>query len=104
MIKPAAAATASASFSVSATVQASCVAAVTPSALETHASESDATPAVAVSCSNSVPYKITLNAGAAGNPTIAFPLRSGPQFPMLSVAPRTFSGRSANPIFIVVTY
>ncbi len=98
------AATASASISVSATVQASCLTAVTPSATGAHAAESYAAPAVSVSCSNSVPYNITFNTGVARRGAMAFRPGSGSRFPLLSLAPRALSGHAADPIIVVVTY
>lgn len=61
-IKPVAAATSSALFSVSATVQASCVAAITAPAIKTYAAAADAASAVLVTCANSAPYNVSLNA------------------------------------------
>lgn len=55
------AATASASFSVSATVQASCVAAVTTTAIRNSTATEDAASAVAVDCSNSGSYSVSLD-------------------------------------------
>jgi spore coat protein U-like protein len=57
------AATASASFSVSATVQASCLAAVTARALRTYNAAADAASAVSVACSNSALYSVSLDSG-----------------------------------------
>ena len=103
-IKPVAAATANASISVSATVQASCLASVSPTAIGAPAAEADVASAVSVSCSNAVPYKITADAGMAQSTAMAFRPGSGSRFPLLSLAPRTFSGRAANPMIVVVTY
>jgi spore coat protein U-like protein len=103
-VKPVAAATASAAISVSATVQASCLASVFPTEIGTRTREADVAPAVSVSCSNSVPYKITLNAGVARGASIATPLGPGTRFPLLSPPPRAFSGQAANPMIVVVTY
>jgi len=85
-IKPVAAATATASFSVSATVQASCIATVAPTAIRTYAAEALAASAASVTCSNSVPYNVSLNAEAVSGAAIAIrPLaRSG--FASLSYA------------------
>jgi len=70
-IKPVAAATASASISVSATVQASCVANVTTTALVVYAAATDAASAVSVACSNSAAYNVSLNSGEASGAAVA---------------------------------
>lgn len=103
-IKPVAAATASASIGVSATVEASCRAAVTPSANGIRAASTDAASAVAVSCSNSEPYNVTLDAGTARGTANAMRTGSGSRFPAVPIAPGAFSVRAANSIVVVVTY
>jgi spore coat protein U-like protein len=62
-VRPADAATASASFSVSATVQASCLAAVHARAIRTYNAAADAASAVSVACSNSALYSVSLDSG-----------------------------------------
>jgi spore coat protein U-like protein len=110
-IKPVAAATASASIGVSATVQASCLAAIMPITNEARAAAADAASAVSVFCSNSVPYNIALDAGTA--PLNAEATRSGPsaivprsssRFRQLPIAPSAPSGRTVHSIVVVVTY
>ncbi len=65
------AATASASFSVSATVQASCLAAVTARAIRTYNAAADAASAVSVACSNFAPYSVSLDSGSVHDAALA---------------------------------
>ena len=62
-VRPADAATASASFSVSATVQASCLAAVHARAIRTYNAAAGAASAVSVACSNAALYSVSLDSG-----------------------------------------
>jgi spore coat protein U-like protein len=66
-----AAATASASIGVSATVQASCLASTSGTVFRTDSAPSNAASAVSITCSNSVPYTVTLSATAAPGATVA---------------------------------
>lgn len=64
MLRPALAATASGSFGVSATVQATCRASAKTTAFKTYASAAANTASpVSVTCSNSAPYSVNLTAG-----------------------------------------
>jgi spore coat protein U-like protein len=67
------AATASASFSVSAMVQASCQVSATATAFRTYAAAADAATAVSVACSRSAPYEIAI--GAPSTPFFSGDLR-----------------------------
>lgn len=60
--RPIGAATASASISVSATVQASCLAAVNATMPGIYSAPADPASMVSVACSNSAPYMVTLSA------------------------------------------
>lgn len=84
--RPANAATASASFSVSATVQASCLAAVSATAIRTYAAAADAASAVSVACSNSAPYSVSLDSGLAHDAAVALRPMTGSGFALLGYA------------------
>ena len=103
-IKTVAAATAGASISVSATVQASCRASATPTAIGTGAAATEAGSPVAVSCSNAVPYNITLIAKVARSADMAILPRSDSALSLLPNVPWAFSSRADNPTIVVVTY
>lgn len=80
------AATASASFSVSATVQASCLAAVTARALRTYNAAADAASAVLVACSNSAPYSVSVDSGPVHDAALALRSMPGAGFALLGNA------------------
>lgn len=71
-LRPAGAATASALFGVSATVQVSCQAAAPAMAVRSNTgAAANATSPVSVTCSKSAPYNVSLNAGMASSATAA---------------------------------
>jgi spore coat protein U-like protein len=82
-VRSVAAATASASFSVSATVQASCVAAVTATAIKTYNEATDAASAVSVDCSNSAPYSVSLDSGLVHDAAVALRPMTRSRFALL---------------------
>jgi spore coat protein U-like protein len=76
--RPVAAATASASISVTATVQASCVVSATATVFGTYAAAAaNAASAVSVACSNSTPYNVSLGAAMAPSATVAIRKMTG---------------------------
>ncbi len=64
-VKPVDAAISSASLSVTATVQASCLVSTTDTVFTTYAAAANTASAVSVDCDNSTPYMVTLNAAMA---------------------------------------
>ncbi|MGD0890970.1 MAG: spore coat protein U domain-containing protein [Terracidiphilus sp.] len=84
---PAAAATASASFSITATVQASCRTTANAMVFRTYAAAAVNMPSpVSVTCSNSVPYNVSLSAGTGpGDPRVVREL-SGSSAALLAYA------------------
>jgi spore coat protein U-like protein len=67
--KPANAATPSASISVSATIQASCLVSTTDTVFRTYAAAAHAASTVSVTCSNFVPYNVIISAAMAPGAT-----------------------------------
>ena len=80
------AATASASFSVSATVQASCLATVSAPEIRANVAPTDAASAVSVACSNSAPYSVSLDSGVAHDAAVALRPMTGSGFALLGDA------------------
>jgi spore coat protein U-like protein len=69
---PVAAATATASFAVTASVQATCAISTTPLAFGTYSGvQVDATSTILVTCTNTTPYNIGLGAGTGTGATVA---------------------------------
>ena len=69
---PAAATTASASFGVSVTVQATCTVSVFPSHFGAYSGAiQNAASSVSINCSNSIPYNVGSNAGLAPGVTVS---------------------------------
>ncbi len=84
--RPVAAATATTSISVSATVQASCLVSTTATAFRTYAAAVDPASAVSVNCSNSTPYNVSLSAGLAPGATGTIRAMTGPGVALLGYA------------------
>lgn len=84
--RPVNAATASASISVSATVQASCLAAVNATMLGIYSAQADPASVVSVACSNSAPYSVTLGATSAHVATRGLRETTGSGFVLLRYA------------------
>jgi spore coat protein U-like protein len=84
---PAVAATASASFAVTATVEAGCQVSANAMTFGTYAGvvASAASP-VSVTCSNSAPYNVDLSAGMAAGATVAARTMTGPGAALLGYA------------------
>jgi len=94
---PAAAATATNSLSVSATVQASCT--VTASAMSFGnytGSTATATSAVSVTCTNATPYNVGLSAGTASGATVSTRKMTGPASALLSYSLFSDPSRTIN--------
>jgi len=101
-IEPVAAATSSATISVSASVQASCMASVSPmatTAIRSKAAEAAMSPFASVSCSNLVPYNISVAAGVSQT-TAKIQHGSGSRF----LAPNGTLVRASDPVIVVVMY
>src|SRR5471032_2521756 len=78
-VSPAAAATATGTLGISATVLATCFFTTTPLSFGAYTgSQTDATGTVLVTCSNSVPYNIGLDAGTATGATVSSRKMGGP--------------------------
>jgi len=84
--RPAAAATASASIGITATVQASCLVSATAAAFRIYAAPADAASAVSVACGNSTPYIVTLSATSAPAATRDLQKTTGSRFVLLGYA------------------
>ena len=84
--KPANAATPSASISVSATIQASCLVSTTDTVFRTYAAAAHAASAVSVACSNFVPYNVSLSAAMAPGATGTAGRMTGSSFALLGYA------------------
>jgi spore coat protein U-like protein len=83
-LRPALAATKTASFSVTATVQASCLASANTGALGTYTSVgANATSLVSVACDNATPYNVDLSARLATDATVTTRMMDGPSPAML---------------------
>ena len=77
--RPVTAATATGNFAVSATVQATCSVAASPLAFGTYTGATlTATTVVSVTCTNTTPYNIALNAGTATGATVTARKMTGP--------------------------
>lgn len=77
--RPALAATPTTSFSVTATVQATCLASAASMRFGTHNGTAvSATSTVSVTCTDSTPYNVALSAGLASGATAASPEMKGP--------------------------
>ena len=74
------AATASASLSVSATVQASCLAVVAKTTVKAYGAAAGAASAVSVACNNLAPYSVSLDATKAPDATLELPQIIGSGF------------------------
>lgn len=88
--------TVTASMGVSATVQSTCVISATPMGFGTYAAVvNNATSTVAVTCTNTTPYTVSLNAGAATGATVTNRSMTGGAV-LLNYALYSDSARSAN--------
>lgn len=93
----AAAATATAPIAVSATVQATCVVSATAMSFGTYTGTAlPSTSTVTVQCTNTTPYTLGLNAGAATGATVTNRSMTGPGSALLNYGLYTDSGHSTN--------
>ncbi len=94
---PAQAATATSSIAVSATVQATCVNTATALAFGTYSGvQADATAVVTVTCTNSTPYNVGLNAGTAAGATVSTRKMTGGASVFLNYALYSDAARTVN--------
>ncbi len=91
------AATATTTFAVSATVQATCLVSATPMAFGTYTGAVAAsTSTVSVTCTNTTPYNVGLSAGNAAGATVTTRKMSGPNAAVLAYALTSDSAHSVN--------
>lgn len=91
------AATATASMAVSATVQATCAVTATAMTFGTYtAAVSNTTSTVSVTCTNTTPYTVALNAGSASGATVTNRSMTGPGSALLGYALYSDAARSVN--------
>jgi len=94
---PAAAATTTTTFGVSATVQATCLVSATPLAFGTYTGISaNSTSTVSVTCTNTTPYNVSLSAGLATGATVTTRKMTGPASALLTYAMFTDAARTLN--------
>jgi spore coat protein U-like protein len=93
----AAAATTTSSFAVTATVQATCLVSATPMAFGTYTgTQATSSSTVSVTCTNTTPYNVGLNAGGATGATVSSRSMSGPGSALLVYSLFSDSARTAN--------
>ncbi len=90
-------ATATTTFAVTATVQATCVVSATPMAFGTYtAAAASSTSTVSVTCTNTTPYNVGLNAGSAAGATVTTRSMTGPGSALLGYSLFSDSARIVN--------
>jgi spore coat protein U-like protein len=95
--KPAVAATATTTFSVTATVQSTCLVSATAMAFGTYTGAvATSTSAVSVTCTNTTPYNVGLSAGLATGATVTTRQMTGPASALLGYALFSNSARTTN--------
>lgn len=93
--QPASAATATGTFQVTATVQATCLISTNPLAFGTYTgTQTDATTTLAVTCTNTTPYNVGLDAGTATGATVTTRRMTGPASAVLNYALFSDSART----------
>jgi spore coat protein U-like protein len=96
-VQPAAAATGTATFTVSATVQATCSVVTSPLAFGAYSGAVLAgTTTVSVTCTNTTPYSIGLNAGIATGATVTTRKMTGPSSSLISYGMYSDAGHTVN--------
>ena len=91
------AATTTGTFSVTATVQAMCQISTNPLAFGTYTgTQIDATSTLSVTCTNTTPYNVGLNAGTATGATVTTRRMTGPGANLLNYALYSNAGRTTN--------
>ena len=94
---PAVAATATTTFGVSATVQATCLVSATALAFGTYTGVvANSTSAVSVTCTNTTPYNVGLSAGLATGATVSARKMTGPASALLGYSMYSDSARTVN--------
>jgi spore coat protein U-like protein len=94
---PAVAATNTATFQVTATVQATCLISATNLNFGTYAGiQTDATSTVTVTCTNTTPYNVGLNAGLATGATVTTRKMTGPAAALLAYSLSQTNDRTTN--------
>lgn len=92
-----AATTATTTFAVSATVQATCLISATPLAFGTYTgAAATSTSTVSLTCTNTTPYNVSLSPGLATGATVTTRQMTGPASAVLSYAMYSDSARSVN--------
>jgi spore coat protein U-like protein len=95
--RPALAATATTTFSVTATVQSTCLVSATNMAFGTYTGAvATSTSAVSVTCTNTTPYNVGLSAGLATGATVTTRKMTGPAAAVLGYALFSDPARSVN--------
>src|ERR1700733_5424095 len=95
--KAAVAATATTTFGVTATVQATCLISATPLALGTYTGAvATSTSTVSVTCTNTTPYNVGLSAGLATGATVTSRQMTGPASALLGYALFSDPARTVN--------
>ncbi len=91
------AATATNTFAVSATIQATCLVSASPMSFGTYTgTQTDSTSTVSVTCTNTTTYNVGLNAGLATGATVTTRSMTGPGSALLNYALFSDSARSVN--------
>ncbi len=91
------AATASATFNVSVTVQSACSASATSMRFGTYnGTATSATSSISVRCTNSTPYNVGLSEGLAPGATVANRMMTGPGLSLLGYSLRSSTGGTVN--------
>lgn len=91
------AATASTTFAVSATIQATCTISATPLAFGTYTGVvANSTSSLSVTCTNTTPYNVGLNAGTAKGATVTTRQMTGPNSALLNYALFSDTARTLN--------
>jgi spore coat protein U-like protein len=84
-------------FAVSATVQATCLVSATPMAFGTYTGAiTTSTSTVSVTCTNTTPYNVGLNAGTATSATVTTRKMTGPSGSLLSYSLTSDTAHSVN--------
>lgn len=95
--RSAVAATAPSNVAVSATVQATCLNTATPLAFGVYTGTlTDATAVITVTCTNSTPYTVGLNAGLSAGATLSSRKMTGPSGALLTYGAFVETGRTTN--------
>jgi spore coat protein U-like protein len=91
------ASTATTTFAVTTTIQATCIVSATPMAFGTYSGvQLQTTSTISVTCTNTTPYNVGLNAGVATGATVTTRQMTGPSSALLSYALYSDTARSVN--------